>query len=224
MLFSEGYHGASAEHTVRVELCAEAMRLATLLREHAPAATPTTCALAALMHLHAARIPARIDSAGDLSSLFDQDRSSWDAALIAEGLVLFERSAAGSELTAYHVEAAIAAMHASAPSVEETDWRSIVSLYDTLMKIDPSPVVALNRAIAIAQCDGDERGLEELQAIVDRDRLSSYPFYAAAMGELERRRGNRESARAHFRSALDLARNEAERRFLERRLRSCDDG
>jgi RNA polymerase sigma-70 factor (ECF subfamily) len=219
LLFSEGYHGASSEHAVRVELCTEAMRLATLLREHAPAATPATYALAALMHLHAARLPARIDAAGELSSLFDQDRSSWDAALIAEGLALFERSAAGSELTPYHIEAAIAATHASAPSVEETDWRSIVSLYDTLMQIAPSPVVALNRAIAIAQCDGDERGLEELQAIDDRDRLSSYPFYAAAMGELELRRGNRDTARAHFMSALDVARNDAERRFLERRSR-----
>jgi RNA polymerase sigma-70 factor (ECF subfamily) len=224
LLFSEGYHGASSEHSVRVELCAEAMRLATLLREHAPAATPATYALAALMYLHAARLPARIDSAGELSSLFDQDRSSWDAALIAEGLSLFERSAAGSELTAYHIEAAIAATHASVVRVEETDWRSIVSLYDTLMQVAPSPVVALNRAIAIAQCDGDARGLEELQAIVGRERLSSYPFYAAAMGELELRRGNRDTACAHFRSALDFARNDAERRFLERRSRSCSGG
>jgi RNA polymerase sigma-70 factor (ECF subfamily) len=224
VLFSEGYHGASAAHAVRVELCAEAMRLTTLLREHPPAATPTTDALAALMHLHAARLPARVDRAGDLSSLLDQDRSSWDAGLLAEGLVLFERSAAGSELTAYHIEAAIAATHASAPSVDATDWQTIVALYDKLMHVDPSPVVALNRAIAIAQCDGDARGLEELHAIGDSDRLSSYPFYTAAMGELELRRGNRESARTHFRSALGLARNDAERRFLERRLRSCDDG
>jgi RNA polymerase sigma-70 factor (ECF subfamily) len=224
LLFSEGYHGASGEHAVRVELCAEAMRLTTLLREHAPAATPTTNALAALMYLHAARLPARTDSAGELSSLVDQDRTSWDAGLLAEGLALFERSAAGSELTAYHIEAAIAASHASAPSVAETDWQAIVTLYDQLMRVDPSPVVALSRAIAIGQRDDDERGLDELHAIVDRDRLSSYPFYAAAIGELELRRGNRESARTHFRSALALARNEAERRFLERRLETCDAG
>jgi RNA polymerase sigma-70 factor (ECF subfamily) len=222
LLFSEGYHGASAESAVRVELCGEAMRLTALLREHPPAATPTTNALAALMCLHAARLPARIDSAGDLSPLQDQDRSRWDARLIAEGLGLLERSAAGTELTAYHIEAAIAAAHATAPSLEETDWASIVSLYDKLMDIAPSPVVALNRAIAIGQRDGAEEGLDELHAIADRDRLSRYPFYPAAMGELELRRGNDPVAREHFHAALRLARNATERRFLEKRLRSCD--
>jgi RNA polymerase sigma factor (sigma-70 family) len=222
VLFNEGYHGASPEAAVRVELCGEAMRLTELLREHPPAATPATNALAALMCLHAARLPARLDSAGDLSQLFDQDRSRWDARLIEEGLELLERSAAGSELTAYHLEAAIAAAHAGARSVEETDWRLIVSLYDRLMGIAQSPVVALNRAIAIAQRDGAERGLEELHAIADRDRLSNYPFYPAAMGELELRLGNCEGARTHFQAALGLARNATERRFLEKRLRSCD--
>ena len=222
LLFSEGYHGASAESAVRVELCDEAMRLVALLREHPPAATPTTNALAALMWLHAARLPARIDSAGDLSALVDQDRSRWDARLVSEGLALFEESAAGQEMTAYHVEAAIAAVHASARTLEETDWRSIVSMYDRLMDIAPSPVVALNRAIAIGQADGAERGLEALHAIADQDRLSRYPFYPAALAELELRRGDREAAREHFRAALDLARNETERRFLEKRLRSCD--
>jgi RNA polymerase sigma factor (sigma-70 family) len=221
LLFNEGYHGASGESAVRVELCSEAMRLAALLREYPPAAIPTTDALAALMCLHAARLPARIDAAGDLSPLQDQDRSRWDARLVAEGLALLERSAAGSELTAYHIEAAIAAAHASAPSLEETDWQSIVSLYDRLMDVAPSPVVALNRAIAIAERDGAERGLAELHAITDRDRLSSYPFYPAAMGELELRRGNREGARKQFHAALALARNAPERRFLEKRFRSC---
>ena len=115
LLFNEGYHGASAESAVRVELCDEAMRLTALLREHPPADTPETTALAALMCLHAARLPARLDAAGDLSPLVDQDRSRWDARLVAEGLALLERSAAGPEVTAYHVEAAIAAAHASAP-------------------------------------------------------------------------------------------------------------
>jgi RNA polymerase sigma factor (sigma-70 family) len=222
LLFNEGYHGASAESAVRVELCDEAMRLLALLREHPPAATPTTNALAALMCLHAARLPARLDEAGDLSALVDQDRSRWDAGLVAEGLALLERSAAGQEVSAYHIEAAIAAAHASARTLEETDWRSIVSLYDRLMDIAPSPVVALNRAIAIGQAEGAERGLEELQAIADRDRLSHYPFYPAALGELELCRGDRAAAREHFRAAFDLARNETERRFLEKRLRSCD--
>jgi RNA polymerase sigma factor (sigma-70 family) len=220
LLFNEGFHGASTASSVRVELCGEAMRLATLLLEHPPAATPATYALAALMYLHAARLPARLDSAGDLIGLLDQDRSRWDGRLLAEGLVFFERSAAGVELSAYHVEAAVAAAHAGARSVEETDWPSIVALYDRLMDIAPSPVVALNRAIAIAERDGAERGLEALHAIVDRDRLSSYPFYPAAIGELELRRGNPERAREYLLAALDRARSPTERRFLEGRLRA----
>ena len=222
LLFNEGYHGASGEAAVRVELCREAIRLTALLREFPAAATPATDALAALMCLHAARLPARLDLAGDLTSLVHQDRSRWDTGLLAAGLALLERSAAGQELTAYHIEAAIAAAHAGARSVEETDWPSIISLYDRLMALAPSPVVALNRAIAIAERDGADRGLEEMQAIADSARLSGYPFYPAAMGELELRRGSPERARAHFQAALGLARNEMERRFLEKRYRSCD--
>lgn len=224
LLFNEGYHGASGEAAVRVELCTEAMRLTALLREHPLAATPETNALAALMSLHAARLPARVDLAGELNTLLDQDRSLWDARLLADGLELLERSAAGTELTAYHIEAAIAAAHASARSVAETDWGQIVSLYDRLLTIAPSPVVALNRAIAVGERDGAERGLEELHAIADRDRLASYPFYSAALGELELRREHREAALMHFQKAFGLARNRTERRFLEQRLRSCDGG
>jgi RNA polymerase sigma-70 factor (ECF subfamily) len=221
LLFNEGYHGASAEAPVRAELCAEAVRLTTLLREHPPAATPTTDALAALMCLHAARLPARTDAAGELSALVDQDRSRWDRRLIAEGLSLLERSASGLEVSGYHVEAAIAAAHASAPSLADTDWSTIVALYDRLMAVAPSPVVALNRAIAIGQRDGAERGLAALDAIADRDRIARYPFHAAARGELELRRGAVAEARTHFQTALALARSGPERRFLERRLRAC---
>jgi RNA polymerase sigma-70 factor (ECF subfamily) len=221
LLFNEGYHGASAGSAVRVELCREAMRLIALLRGHARAATPETDALAALMCLHAARLPARLDADGDLSPLTEQDRARWDAGLVAEGLTLLERSATGVELSAYHVEAAIAAAHASAPGVDTTDWAVIVSLYDRLLAIAPSPVVALNRAIAVGQRDGPEQGLQVLRSIDGRRRLERYPFYPAAMGELEFRRGDRESARAHFQTALALARNPAERRFLEKRVRAC---
>ena len=223
LLFSEGYHG-SAGSAARIDLCEEALRLTALLREHPPTATPAMNALAALMCLHAARLPARIDSAGDLSALVDQERSRWDDRLVAEGLALFELSAAGDELTSYHVEAAIAVVHASAPTVGETDWPAIVSWYDRLMDIAPSPVVALNRAIAIGQRDGADHGLEALRAIADSDRLASYPFYPAAMGELELRRGDRDAARAHLQAALDLARNPAERRFLMKRLLVCESG
>jgi RNA polymerase sigma factor (sigma-70 family) len=221
LLFNEGYHGASAETAVRAELCSEAIRLTLLLLEFPPAASPETHALAALMCLHAARLPARADAAGDLNPLFEQARSRWDSQLIEQGLALLDRSAAGTVVSAYHVEAAIAAAHATASCVEETDWDQIVALYDRLMDIEPSPVVALNRAIAIGQRDGADRGLEALRAIGDADRLANYPFYPAAMGELEFRRGNLSAARQHFSSAAALARNGSERRFLEKRAREC---
>jgi RNA polymerase sigma-70 factor (ECF subfamily) len=218
LLFNEGYHGASPDGAVRADLVHEALRLVALLRAHSPSATPETNALAALLCLHAARLPARLDPEGGLRPLADQDRSRWDTRLVEEGIALLELSATGNELSAYHLEAAIAAQHASAPTLGETDWTTIVWLYDRLMTVAPSPVVALNRAIAVAECDGPERGLEELRAIADRDRLERYPFYPAALGELERRRGNHEAAREHFRAALALARNPTERRFLEGRL------
>jgi RNA polymerase sigma-70 factor (ECF subfamily) len=222
LLFNEGYHGASPEAAVRVELCQEAMRLAALLRDHPRASTPATHALSALMCLHAARLPARLDSSGDLLSLFNQDRSRWDEHLVTEGQMLLDLSASGSELTEYHVEAAIASLHAMAHRTENTDWGQIVSLYDRLMAMRPSPVVALNRAIAIAQQQGPERGLEEIRAIAGADRLASYPFYYAALGEFEFRAGKPAIAREHFRTALALARNPMERRFLEQRTGACE--
>jgi RNA polymerase sigma-70 factor (ECF subfamily) len=221
LLFNEGYHGASSATPVRAELCGEAMRLVALLREHLPAATPATNALAALMCLQAARLPARIDASGDLNALAEQDRSAWDERLVADGLALLEQSAVGDQISCYHLEAAIAAAHASAPSLEATNWPEIVSLYDRLMIVAPSPVVALNRAIAIGYAAGPDRGLEELQAITDSDRLSQYPFYPAAFGELELRRGNTGAARTSFENALGLARNDSERRFLEKRIAQC---
>jgi RNA polymerase sigma-70 factor (ECF subfamily) len=165
LLFNEGYHGASTESAVRAELCQEAMRLTKVLLGHPLAATPATQALAALMHLQAARLPSRVDASGNLSSFFEQDRSQWDAGLIAEGQRLLDLAATGPELSEHHVEAGIAAIHATAPTAEKTDWRTIVSFYDTLMSIRPSPVVALNRAIAVAESEGPERGLQELRAI-----------------------------------------------------------
>jgi RNA polymerase sigma factor (sigma-70 family) len=224
LLFNEGYHGASPESAVRVELCEEAMRLAAVLLSHPPASTPATHALLALMCLNAARLPGRLDAAGHLSSLPYQDRSRWDLELAAEGRRLLELSATGLELTEYHVEAAIAAVHADAPRAEDTNWGSIVSLYDMLMTIRPSPVVALNRAIAVGQHEGPERGLEEIAAIADRGRLAAYPFYYAALGEFELRNERGEVARDHFRAALALARNPMERRFLEQRVDACEGG
>jgi RNA polymerase sigma factor (sigma-70 family) len=224
LLFNEGYHSASSESLVRADLCHEAMRLAAVLLEHPLGATPTTYALCALMCLSTARLPSRVDASGNLNTLFDQDRSLWDQQLMTEGMNFLELSGVGSKLTEYHVQAAIASVHARALRVENTDWKTIASLYDTLMTIRPSPIVALNRAIAIAQNEGPERGLEEIRSIADSARLGAYPFYPAALGELEFRRGKRETAREYFRTALTLARNPVERRFLDQRVSACERG
>ncbi|HEV2520984.1 MAG TPA: sigma-70 family RNA polymerase sigma factor [Candidatus Acidoferrales bacterium] len=222
LLFNEGYHSASPDATVRADLCREAMHLTSLLLDHSLAATPATYALAALIRLHAGRLPARLDASGNLSSLSDQDRSRWDSELLAEGHRLLDLSASGTELTDYHLEAAIAAIHAMAPRIEETDWEKIVELYDMLMKVRPSPVVALNRAIAIGQFQGPERGLKEIRGIAHPERLASYPFFHAALGEFEFRSGNHEAAREHFKAALAVARNPAERQFYEQRIEAAE--
>ncbi len=221
LLFNEGYHGASPESAIRAEPCREAVHLAGLLRDHPLTSTPATYALLALMCLHAARLPGRIDDAGELTMLVDQDRSRWDSALLAEGTRLLDLSATGTELSEYHIEAAIASVHAEARRPEDTAWETIVSLYDMLMAIRPSPVVALGRALAIAEARGPDRGLEAVHAIADPDRLAGYPFYSAALGELALRSGKPEVARAHLRTALSLARSPAERRLIERRLTAC---
>jgi len=221
LLFNEGYHGASPETAVRADVCREAMRLTAVLLEHIAGRTPSTYALAALMALHAARLPARVDAAGNLQPLIDQDRSQWDAQLIAEGQRLLDLSASGPELSEYHVEAAIAWVHATAHRAEETNWAEIVKLYDMLIEIRPSPVVALNRAIALAQRDGAHRGLDEIRAIAGAEALAKYPFYHAALGELELRSGRQETARSHFEAAVGCARNPMERRFLQQRVHSC---
>ncbi len=220
LLFNEGYHGASPESAVRMDLCREAIRLTKLLLEHPLAKTPATHALAALMCFDAARLPARL-TAGSLLGLFEQDRSRWDLQFVGEAQRLLDLSISGDDVTEYHVEAAIAAVHAIAPRAEDTDWCQIVSLYDTLLSIRPSPVIALNRAVAVAQCEGPRRGLEEIRQIGNADRLDTYPFYHAALGELELRSGSAKVAGEHFSRAVALSRNPMEREFLERRVTAC---
>ena len=174
------------------------------------------------MHLNAARLPTRLDGSGNLVSFFEQDRCRWDPDLTARGQELLDSSASGTELTEYHIEAAIAAIHTSAGRIEDTDWKQIASLYDVLMTITPSPVVALNRAIAIAQMEGPDRGLKEVNSIQDLQRISSYPFYPATLGELELRRQNYSVAHAYFATALSLARNPMESHFLQGRIDACE--
>ena len=222
LLFNEGFHGASAKTAVRDELCFEAMRLGRLLTVNPLTSTTTTLALSALMSLHAARIPARLDADGNLTSLSNQDRSKWDSNLLAEGLNLMDMAAVGTELSVYHVEAAIAATHGNARTLDETNWELIVSLYDTLMSIQPSPVVALNRAIAVAQHKGPQAGLAEIAHIADQDRLLNYPFYFAALAELELRSGSSSAAQCNFKIALQLARSPMERKFYEERIKASN--
>jgi RNA polymerase sigma factor (sigma-70 family) len=221
LLFNEGYHGASPIAAVRAELCREAMRLTAVVLDHQLGATPESYALSALMCLNAARLPGRVDALGELQSLADQNRSLWDRELIREGLELLGRSATGATLSEYHIEAAIAAIHTSAANTATTDWKAIAALYDALMSIQPSPIVALNRAIAIAQAEGPERGLSELSAIPEHERLGNYPFFHAALGELESRRNRHLEARHHFDVAASKARSPMEQEFLKRRAREC---
>jgi RNA polymerase sigma factor (sigma-70 family) len=218
LLFNEGYHSASAESIVRAELCREAMRLGALLLDNPLVSTPASYALCAMMWLHAARLPARLDQRGELLLLADQDRSCWDASLIARGNELLNRAASGNEITEYHLEAAIAGAHSNASRAVDTDWTRLVWLYDMLVRIRPSPVIALNRAIALAHVNGPESGIQAIRAIAQSEQLQSYPFLPAALGELELRAGHADRARKHFEQAVALARNPMERRLLQLRV------
>jgi RNA polymerase sigma-70 factor (ECF subfamily) len=218
LLFNEGYKASSGDHLVRKELCDEAIRLATLLSEHAEGNQPRTHALLALMLLSAARLPARSDSDGNLLRLQDQDRSLWDRQLIVRGMFHLSQSAAGDELTVYHLQAGIAACHCVAPNFESTDWKQILSLYDELLKLEYSPVVALNRAVAVAEVHGPRAGMSALQAIHQRQALESYYLYYAVSGDLEAKLGNNTAAAAHLEKAIALTDLKAERAFLEKRL------
>lgn len=221
LLFSEGYHGSHPEHVVRADLCAEALRLTERLAAHPVTGLPEVHALLALMCLLAARLQARCTPDGDLIPLDEQDRRRWDAALLARGFCALERSASGEELTETHLEAAIAARHAEAASWEQTDWPGIVALYDQLFARRPTPVVALNRAVALGHAVGPAAGLEALDEIGGVERLDDYLFLSATRADLLRRSGRLAEAIPSYQRAHDLARSDPERRFFARRLRDC---
>jgi RNA polymerase sigma-70 factor (ECF subfamily) len=181
---------------------------------------PAAHALLALMLLNAARFPARVDDEGNLLRLQEQDRTKWDQALIARGMFHFGQSAAGDLLTEYHLQAGIAAVHCAARDYESTDWPQILAMYDRLLELDSSPIVALNRAIVVANINGPQAGLDAVAAITDADKLESYYLYYAALGEFEERLNHREAAAAHFRKALDLAELKSEKTFLSKRLQA----
>jgi RNA polymerase sigma-70 factor, ECF subfamily len=215
LVFNEGYAASSGESLMRHDLSAEAIRLGRLLVELLP--EPEALGLLALMLLHESRRAARTSPSGELILLEDQDRSRWDRAQIAEGTSLVRR-ALTRRGGPYSVQAAIAALHAEAPSLAETDWGEIVGLYDVLLRSDPSPVIELNRAVAVAMRDGPEVGLRLVDAILKRGDLQDYRLAHAARAELCRRLGKTADARRSFERALALARQEPERRFLQRRL------
>lgn len=221
LLFNEGYAAHTGEDLVRADLCEEAIRLARQLVEHPVASLPEAHALLALMLLQSARIPARVDSAGALTTLEDQDRALWDQPCIAEGIRELGRSASGARITAYHVEAAIASCHALAPSFDETNWTMIAQQYDQLLELKPTPVVALNRAVAIAMAQGAEAGLAALNEIAAHPALHDYLPLPIALGELHLRAGDRTRAAEHFTRALELPATMPEKRFLLRKLNEC---
>jgi len=224
LLFNEGYKASSGENLVREELCNEAIRLTGLLAQHPIGNQPKTHALLALMLLNAARIPTRVDSEGNLLRLKEQDRTRWDQATIARGMFHLSQSAAGDELSEYHLQAGIAACHCAAKDYESTDWQQILSLYDRLIEFDQSPVVALNRAVAIANIHGPRAGLQTVEGIRGLDKLSSYYLLYAVLGEFEMRTGKLQSAAEQFRRSFELAETKSERAFLLKRLQRCVDG
>ena len=221
LVFNEGYFASSGTSLTRHDLSGEAIRLGRLLIEWLP--EPEAIGLLALMLLHESRRAARTSATGELILLDDQDRSLWNRDQIAEGSALVERALSSRRFGPYTLQAAIAAVHAKAPSAAATDWAQIVGLYDVLARADPSPVVELNRAAAVAMRDGPRAGLALIDAILARGDLGDYHLAHSARADLCRRLGRTAEARTSYRRALALTRQEPQRRFLERRLEELRD-
>jgi RNA polymerase sigma factor (sigma-70 family) len=222
-LFNEGHTAGRGEELVRRDVCLEAIRLARLVAEHPALDTPKAHALAALLLLQGARLDTRVDADGNLLLLEDQDRSRWDRGMLAAGFTHLERSSEGDELSVYHLEAGIAACHATAATWEATDWPHILRLYDALLERKPSPVVALNRAVALALVEGPRAGLAALEPLREDAALTGYLPLRATLGELLTRAGDTEEAVVAFREALELESPEPVRRSLEKRLRQLEE-
>ena len=217
LVFNEGYSAAAGTEIVRAELTREAIRLGRLICDLLP--EPEALGLLALMLLQESRRAARTSPAGDLILLEQQDRALWDRAQMTEGIALVEKSLKTHRFGSYTLQAAIAAVHAEASSAATTDWRQIVMLYNRLARIQPSPVVELNRAVAIAMCEGPEAGLRLIEGLMARDEMATYHLAHSARADLCRRLGRTTEARSSYQKALTLTQQEPERRFLEERLR-----
>ena len=220
LVFNEGYYASAGDALTRPDLSAEAIRLNRLLLELLP--EPEVMGLLALMLLHESRRTARLSPAGDIILLEDQDRSQWNNELINEGRKLLEQALATRRFGVFTVQAAIAAVHADAASADKTDWRQIVALYELLLQVQPSPVIELNRAIAVAMRDGAETGLALIEELFSRGELLNYHFAHAARADLCRRLKKNEQARESYLRALEIAQQEPERRFLQQRLRELE--
>jgi len=222
LLFNEGYKASTGEVLLRAELCQEAIRLASLLAQHKAGNRPQVHALLALMLLNAARFPTRTDNEGNLLRLKDQDRNRWDRSMIARGLFHLAQSAAGDEMSPYHLQAGIAACHCAAPDYASTDWQQIRAMYDRLIQMDDSPVVALNRAVALSEVEGPKAGLEALAQARKRDGMDSYYLFYAVQGELEARLKRYDAAASLFRKSIELTNQNSERAFLMKRLEGME--
>lgn len=217
LLFNEGYKASQGSSLLREEFCAEAIRLGELLAQAFPS-NPTTRALVALMCFNAARLPARTDATGGILILDEQDRTKWDRRRLQRGFEHLAASATGLDVTVYHLEAGIAACHSIAPSAAETDWSKILSLYDELVTRDPSPIVQLNRAVALARVRGARAGLDALREIADQKALLEYPFFHAVAGQLWTEAGDLENSHRALNRAIELATLPAEKALLRKRL------
>jgi RNA polymerase sigma-70 factor (ECF subfamily) len=220
LVFNEGYSASSGATLTRHDLSAEAIRLGRLLVELLP--EPEATGLLALMLLHESRRQARTSADGELVLLDEQDRSLWNREQIVEGVALVERAMRSRQFGPYTLQAAIAAIHAEAQTAAETDWAEIVGLYDVLMRADPSPVIELNRAAAVAMRDGPEAGLRLINDLLARGELADYALAHSARAELSRRLGRQEAAIQSYQRALSLTRQDPQRRFIERRLGELD--
>jgi RNA polymerase sigma factor (sigma-70 family) len=223
LLFNEGYKASSGDSLIKEDLCREAIRLTSLLAEHPAGNRPRTHALIALMLLNTARLPARTDSEGNILRLKEQDRATWDQAMIARGMWHLSESAAGEEMTTYHLQAAIAACHCAATNYASTDWRRILSLYDQLLELDDSPIIALNRTVAVANVHGPRAGIEAVGAIENGEQLSSYYLLYAVLGDFEKQLNHFQAAIDNFRKALELTELTSEQSFLSERLRDLEE-
>src|SRR6266404_2967229 len=222
LVFNEGYSAAAGAEVTRAELTGEAIRLGRLLTELRPepeVPEPEVIGLLALMLLHESRHAARTSPTGELILLENQDRSLWNREQIAEGMALLEKSLKSHRFGPYTLQAAIAAVHAEAESVAVTDWRQIVALYNQLLRIQPSPVVQLNRAVAIAMRDGPEAGLAHIDAVLEHGELANYYLAHSARADMYRRLGRTAEARSSYEKALALTQQEPERQFLQERIR-----